>query len=88
MSHNVFEPDVNEAFELVTWSLFNHLLWFGVIPAVLVVLTRIRTRSCKRELLTRCGVILASLVSVLGLGMTHYKQCLFSVARTGTFGCA
>lgn len=50
MIHNIFETDVNEAFELVTWSLFTHLLWFGVIPAILVTVTRIRTRSRKKRI--------------------------------------
>jgi lipid A ethanolaminephosphotransferase len=74
MIHNILETDVNEAFELVTWALFNHLLWFGVIPAILVAVTRIRTHSRKKELLIRCGVVLGSLAVLLGLGMTHYKQ--------------
>jgi lipid A ethanolaminephosphotransferase len=74
MIHNVLETNVNEASELVTWSLFNHLLRFGAIPAALVALTRIRIRSRKRELLTRSGVVLGSLVLLLGVGMTHYKQ--------------
>jgi|JTFP01.1.fsa_nt_gb lipid A ethanolaminephosphotransferase len=74
MIHNIFETDANEAFELVTWSLFNHMLWFGVVPATLVVLTRIRTRSRKKELLIRSSVVLGSLILLLGVGMTQYKQ--------------
>jgi len=73
MIHNILETDFSEASELVTWALFNHLLRFGAIPAALVALTRIRTRSRKRELLTRSGIVLGSLALLLGIGMTHYK---------------
>ncbi len=74
MIHNVLETDVNEASELLTWSLFQHLLWFGAVPAALVGLTRIRSGFRTRELLVRCGVVLGSLALLLGAGMMQYKQ--------------
>ncbi|WP_225073665.1 phosphoethanolamine--lipid A transferase [Desulfuromonas sp. CSMB_57] len=74
MIHNVLETDPNEASELLTWPLFRHMLWFGVLPAALVGLTRIRIRSGKREFLIRSGVVLGSLVILLGVGMAQYKK--------------
>jgi lipid A ethanolaminephosphotransferase len=74
MVHNILETDATEAAELLTWPLFRHLLWFGAVPATLVALTRIRTRSRKREALARIAVVCASLAVILGAGMTHYKQ--------------
>ncbi len=74
MIHNILETDVGEASELLTWSLFGHLLLFGVIPAILVVVTRIRYRSGRREFLTRFVVVLGSLALILGVGLASYKQ--------------
>ncbi len=74
MVHNILETDTKEAAELLTWPLLRHLLWFGVAPAVLVALTRIRTRSRKREALARIAVVCASLAVILAAGLTHYKQ--------------
>lgn len=74
MIHNILETDVNEAGELLTWSLLSHLLWFAGLPAALVALTPIRTRPIKQEAMIRIGVIFGSLVLLLAVGMTHYKQ--------------
>jgi len=74
MVHNILETDTKEAAELLTWPLLRHLLWFGVAPAVLVALTRIRSRSRKREALVRIAVVCASLAVILAAGLTHYKQ--------------
>lgn len=74
MIHNILETDVNEATELLTWPLCNHLLWFGALPAALVALARIRFLSVKQEMLIRVGVIFGSLVILIAAGMSHYKQ--------------
>ncbi len=74
MIHNILETDIGEASELLTWSLFRHLLLYGLVPAALVALTHIRYRAPKRELLTRIGVVLGSLALLIGLGLTSYKQ--------------
>lgn len=74
MIHNILETDLAEASELLTVALCGHLLLFGVLPASLVALTRVRARSGKREFLTRVGAVLAGLVLLLILGLTSYKQ--------------
>lgn len=71
---NILETDAGEASELLTWPLFGHLLLFGAVPAILVTWTRLRFPSGKKGLLTRVGVVLGSLVLLLGIGIFGYKQ--------------
>ncbi len=74
MIDNLLETDINEASELLTWPLIHHLLLFGALPAALVVLTRIRGCSRRGEWLMRSGVVLGSLVLLLGIGLAQYKE--------------
>ncbi len=74
MIQNILETDVAEASELLTGSLAKHLLLYGLVPAALVALTRIRYHSRKKELLTRAGVMLGSLAVLVGLGLFSYKE--------------
>ena len=73
MIRNILETDVHEAGELLTWSLFRHLLVYGVIPAALVMLAPIRYPTWWRGLLLRVGGIVVSLGIAVALLMTDYK---------------
>lgn len=74
MIRNILETDLHEASELLSWPLIRHLLLFGVVPSLLVALTRVRRHSGWREAAIRCGVIGGSLVLVAGLALTSYKE--------------
>ena len=74
MVHNILETDIAEASELLTWPLFRHLLLFGVLPSALLILTPVQRHGWRRELLTRVGVIAFSLLIIVALAMTSYKN--------------
>ena len=74
MIYNALETDSHEALELLTWPLFRHLSLYGFAPVTLLLLTRIRYRPLKREMLTRATVIVGSLVLIAGLGYANFKE--------------
>ena len=73
MIHNVLETDLLEARELMTWSLFRHMVLHGITPALLVILTPIRYPVWRQGLLLRTGGIVISFVMAAALFMTDYK---------------
>ncbi len=74
MIHNMLETNVREASELVTWPLLWHLLLFGFLPAILIIIMPIRYPTWRRGLLLRTGSIILSLVIVCSLIMLNYKE--------------
>jgi lipid A ethanolaminephosphotransferase len=77
MITNVLETDVREASEQLSWALFRHMMLLGVLPAGLLVLTQIRYRPWRRELLVRSGVVGLSLVLLGILFVVNSKMLLF-----------
>jgi lipid A ethanolaminephosphotransferase len=74
MIRNVFDTNLREAREMVT---FEGLLWvvgMGVVPAALLLLVRIAYRSPLREIGFRLVNILCALVLAAGLGLVFYKD--------------
>ena len=45
MIYNALETDTHEALELMTWPLARHLLLYGLLPIILLLLSRVRYRS-------------------------------------------
>ena len=74
MIYNALETDTHEALELMTWPLARHLLLYGLLPIILLLLSRVRYRSFRRELMTRSAVISGSLILVAGLGYFNFKD--------------
>jgi lipid A ethanolaminephosphotransferase len=74
MIHNVFETNVNEASELLTWPLSRHLLLYGGLPVLFLLITRVKRQAWRRELLTRSCVVLGCLVLAFGLVFLEYKN--------------
>jgi lipid A ethanolaminephosphotransferase len=74
MITNLLETDFREAAEFFTWALFRHVFLLGVLPAILLVLTRIRYRPWRRELLVRTGVVTASLALLAVLLVANFKE--------------
>lgn len=81
MIRNVLHTDVAESRELITFGMLLHVLLLGVLPAVLVLLSRPLTRSRKRALLLRCGFLLAMLV-LAGGAVGASSQGVFALMRS------
>ncbi len=64
MVRNVFETNTREAFDLVTFKLLCWLLVTGVLPAVLVVMTRILYRPFWKEGRNRLFTIVACVIMI------------------------
>jgi len=73
---NVLETDVREASELLTWPLFLHVFFLGFLPSALLVLTRVRFRPWKSELLIRGGVVLVSALVLAGIVFGNFKELI------------
>ncbi len=50
------------------------LMLYGFAPMTLLLLTRIRYRPLRQEMLTRAAVIVGSLVLIVGLGYVNFKN--------------
>lgn len=74
MITNLFETDVSEASEQLTWALFGHVALMGLLPSTLLLQTQIKYQPWRRELLVRSVVILASTVLIVAMVMANFKQ--------------
>lgn len=74
MLRNVLATNMGEAFEMVTTEGVLWIVGFGIVPAVLLLFTRIRYRRPARETLWRIGCVAASLVVMVGIGLPLYKE--------------
>jgi len=76
MITNLLETDFREASEQLSWALLRHVTVLGALPAGLLVLTQIRYRPWRRELLARSGVVGASLALLTVLLLANFKALL------------
>ena len=81
MIRNVLHTDVAESRELMTAGMLLHVVLLGIVPAVLVLLTRSKPRSWKRGLLVRAGFVLVMLL-LAGAAVGVSSQGVFALMRT------
>lgn len=71
MVQNLLETDRAEVADLLTPGLFWHLLWKGILPALLVLRVRLRPQSLRRQLLGQgvslliCGLLIGGNVALM-----------------------
>lgn len=80
MITNVFETTPAEAGSYLNMKLIVMILATGVLPAALLLLTRIRYAPLKREILRRAVLLAAAAAAVFLIGALYYKDYA-SVAR-------
>jgi len=73
MLRNVVRTDVREASELFTWSLLPHLLFYAVVPVVLLWRLRIHNRAWHHAALVRVGTIALAGAAVVGALLTIFQ---------------
>lgn len=81
MIRNVLHTDMAESRELASVRMLLHVLLLGVVPAVLVLLTRPRQRPRGRKFLLRAGFVLA-MVLIAGAALGASSQGVFSLIRS------
>ncbi|HNP37303.1 MAG TPA: sulfatase-like hydrolase/transferase [Woeseiaceae bacterium] len=69
----ITEGNTGEAFELLSWPLAWHVLLFGVVPALLLLLLRIRTTRPLLEFRNRATVIITGFALVTALALSNYR---------------
>lgn len=74
MIRNVFETNVREARDLMTWSGFVWVFVTGVIPFMLLMAARIEYRPFLKELKTRLIWIGLSVLIIGGFAASSYKE--------------
>lgn len=60
MLRNVLHTDMREATELVSWTLWPHLLLYAGLPLLLLTRVRIVQRTWRRTAMLRAGAVLAA----------------------------
>jgi lipid A ethanolaminephosphotransferase len=74
MIRNIFESDVREVDELLSWKLVAYVLVLGVLPSVWVGWVQIGNRRWWRELLAKVALIVVSVVCVGAIVFAEYKE--------------
>lgn len=80
MIRNVLNTDMAESRELLSVRLILHIVLLGVLPAVLVLLTRPVRRTWRRALLVRGGFVLA-MALLAGGALGASSQGVFALVR-------
>ena len=79
MVRNVFETDAGEAGELVTPRAIAFVTLTGLLPALLLVFTRVRYGPLRSELTLRALVVLGTVVLAAGAAWPAYKELSFAL---------
>ncbi len=77
MIQNLFETDYREVMDLLSVKLFVHILFWGVLPALVVYHTDIQYQPFLKELLSRVAVFVLSVAVLGGAVLSHYKALSF-----------
>ncbi len=68
MINNLFETQVSEVRDLLTWKLFLDLFIYGIIPSLVIYYTKFQYKTFGKQMLSKIlGLILALLVIVANL---------------------
>ena len=74
MLRNVLRTDVKEAGELFNFGMLPHLLWFSVLPLIVLWRIRLRTDAIPRSLLIRALTLIVALVVGAGALLAGFQQ--------------
>jgi lipid A ethanolaminephosphotransferase len=74
MLQNVSDTDTREASELLSWKMLAYLVFFGLLPATIVIFTKLKYKPFTKHLLWQTGYIAASLAVVGLLTVAFYKD--------------
>lgn len=74
MIQNVFETDVREATELISWHLAAKVGLLGVLPSLLIARVKIRFPQGAKGLLQRSGIVAGSLLLAALLLVLFFKS--------------
>lgn len=74
MIQNIVETDSKEVFELVSFNLIRHVLWVGLLPALVIMCIDIQYHAFFKELSIRlfCVLIIGTVLG--GIIFTYYKD--------------
>ena len=74
MIRNIFETNTREATDLITFKSFLYVFFTGIIPAILVVLSKIKYSKFTKELKQRLLNVLIVLLITLVFGLISFKH--------------
>ncbi|SJM91567.1 phosphoethanolamine transferase [Crenothrix polyspora] len=77
MIQNMFETDTKETLELISIKLLVHLVFWGLLPALLVYRTNILYRPFLKELSSRLIVFILAVAVLAGAVFSNYKELSF-----------
>jgi len=64
MIQNIFETDTKEVMDLLSWNLFLHIVFLGLLPAFLVYKVKLINRDLKSEILSRLKLLVFNIIAV------------------------
>ncbi|SJM91300.1 putative membrane-associated, metal-dependent hydrolase [Crenothrix polyspora] len=77
MIQNMFETDSKEILELISIKLVLHILFWGLLPAMLIYHTDIQYQPFLKELSTRVIVFVLAIGVLAGAIFSNYKELSF-----------
>jgi lipid A ethanolaminephosphotransferase len=79
MIRNIFETQAREAAPLLAPAFFVHVIPFGVVPALLLLVTPLRRNALRRDILVRAGIAAATALVMAGVVYGNYGAVSFFV---------
>ena len=77
IADTVRERNFDEARELASTPFMFHILWFGILPSVVLLFIHLRPRHSMLELRDRAIVIAASAILVISVGFSNYRYVTY-----------
>lgn len=74
MIQNAFETNIREVTDLMNFSSVSWILITGVIPAIIVCLTRIKYNTFWKEIMQRAKYSALGLIVIMGIGVLFFKD--------------
>lgn len=74
MLQNMFETNVSEANDLITWPFVRHLLLFAILPSLLVLLNKPRLQPILKRTLQYSAALTSILILLGGFALLQYQS--------------
>jgi len=77
----IIEGNAHEIFDLISIKLLLLVLIFGIFPSILLFFTTINYPSFKKEIITRFGLIVCTILLIVALIASNYKNVSLTVRQ-------
>jgi len=74
---NTLQTDINEVVDLISFDLFIHIFFLGIVPSLIVYFIKIEYETFKKDLVLRFLFTLSAFIIVIVIIFSNFKQVSF-----------